>query len=140
MVPMEPQEADDRHEVTLDAVPVSVRRARLACAVLASRLGASPAQVDDVALCVSEAVTNAVLHAYPRPTPAGEVHLSAGLDGDGRLRIVVADDGVGLRRGGSTGGLGRGLAIMDELADELRVVAPSGAGTSVQLTFALRGR
>lgn len=131
------QEAEERYDVSLDAVPVSVRRARRACAELALRCGAA-ARADDIALCVSEAVTNVVRHAYPRPTPAGSVHLSVRLDDDGVLRVVVADDGVGLQRSRSSGGIGRGLAIMDQLADELRIVAPAGAGTSVQLSFRLR--
>lgn len=127
-------------EASYAAVPVSVRRVRRACAALAERFGAPPSRVDDVALAVSEAVTNVVRHAYPPPRDLGEVHVSAGRDDEGALRVVVADDGVGLHASPNTGGLGRGLAIMDELSDELRVLSPPGAGTSVQLTFRLRRR
>jgi stage II sporulation protein AB (anti-sigma F factor) len=53
---------------------------------------------------VSEAVTNAIVHAYPDGAP-GQVRLEAWLD-DELLTVVVADDGVGMSSGRGSPGLG----------------------------------
>ncbi|HLT68525.1 MAG TPA: ATP-binding protein [Acidimicrobiales bacterium] len=75
---------------------------------------ASPQLVDDVVLMVSELVTNAVLHG------AGDVEVT--LDrSDDVVRVEVADEGgFALPRPGRPGSddvTGRGLAIVDALAD-----------------------
>jgi anti-sigma regulatory factor (Ser/Thr protein kinase) len=61
-----------------------------------------------VQIVVSEAVANAVIHAYPDRAP-GQVRLEAWLD-DELLTVVVADDGVGMSSGRGSHGLGEGLA------------------------------
>ena len=79
--------------LTFRAEPDSVPRARTALREFASDVGASVDQVDAVRLASSEAVTNAVLHAY-RDEP-GKVYITAALVSD-ELWIVVSDDGGGL--------------------------------------------
>ncbi len=120
--------------VTYPATPRSVATARHALSVFAAEAGADPQQVDAVRLAVSEAVTNAVLHAYP--DGAGEVHVTVALVCD-ELWVLVGDDGCGLEPRSDRPGLGLGLGLITQLSDEMAVVPRAGGGTEVRMRFAL---
>lgn len=126
-----------RLDLSFVAVPISTRRARLACVGFARHAGASEVVIEDLELCISEAVANVVRHAYQDGGEPGEVHLTARSDGD-ELFFVVADDGVGFDADAPGYRPGRGLTLLDRLAEELLVLSPDGAGCSVQLRFVLR--
>lgn len=91
--------------------------------------------VADVALAVSEAVTNAVKYANVAGGEA-KVELSAAA-GDGWLEVKVRDRGEGFGKG-SSDGLGLGLAIIARLCADLKIVQ-EGDGTEVQMRFPLSG-
>ncbi|WP_205699372.1 ATP-binding protein [Conexibacter sp. SYSU D00693] len=81
-----------------------------------ARLGVCGDRADDVALLVSEVVTNAVRHGGARDEDHVTVELTSE---DHRLRIRVLDGGGGLpaqRRPGSDGGFG--LHLVEALADD----------------------
>jgi len=120
-------------KLTRDAIPESVTGLRHKAAAFATDRGAGPELVDDVALAVSEIVTNAVKYAYETGTE-GVVELDASAAG-GMLDITIRDRGGGFGEG-STDGLGLGLAIVARLCDDLRIVQ-EGAGTEVRMRFAL---
>ena len=121
-----------RLELTLPASPASARRARRAVAATVSELGADDSTVDDVRLCVSEAVTNAVLHAYG--AEAGTVDVTV-LVHDSGVVVVVRDFGSGVMssRGDCEGGLG--LAIIDAMTDQCALSSVSGIGTQISMAF-----
>lgn len=77
--------------LTYRAEPETVPRARRAMSDFARAAGADSRQVDAVRLASSEAITNAVTHAY-REQP-GPVYVTAALV-EGELWILIADDGV----------------------------------------------
>lgn len=78
---------------------------------VAERLGGRP-RLDDLLLCVSEVVTNAVLHAR---TPAT---FTLRLDGDvARVELADQDPTLPLRRAHDLmAPTGRGLRLLDDLA------------------------
>jgi anti-sigma regulatory factor (Ser/Thr protein kinase) len=118
-----------------EADPESVGRARAELARFASRAGASETLVDGLRLAVSEAVTNAVRHAYP--LDPGEIRVRALVAEDG-LEVVVSDDGCGVHRDrADDGGLGFGLALICELSDQMTLAPRSGGGTDVRMRFSL---
>jgi anti-sigma regulatory factor (Ser/Thr protein kinase) len=117
------------------AVPASVPRARAALGAFAAGAGATPGQLADVRLLVSEAVTNVVQHAYD--SMPGEVHLSATVAGE-ELWILIADDGRGLRVRRASQGLGLGLAWMARFSDELTLAERASGGLEVRLRFDLQ--
>jgi anti-sigma regulatory factor (Ser/Thr protein kinase) len=120
-----------------EADPESVGRARAEMAHFASCAGASPTLVDGVRLAVSEAVTNAVRHAYP--VDPGEVRVRA-LAGEDVLEVVVSDDGCGVHRERTSGGgLGFGLALICELSDQMTLAPRSEGGTDIRMCFSLLG-
>lgn len=120
-------------ELQLPSDAPSVAEARQRAAELARRVGAPEA---DVKLAVSEAVGNAVLHAF-RDRPPGTVTVSAALN-RGRLLITVADDGSGMRPNLDSPGLGLGLSLITKLASDVRFDSDSG-GTTVSMSFDAAG-
>lgn len=120
-------------ELTRPAEPETVTAFRHRAAAFAAEQGADPDLVNDVALAVSEAVTNAVKYAN-EPQGTGGVALSASAE-EGWLTLRVGDRGTGFGTG-SSDGLGLGLAIIARLCDDLKIVQ-EGAGTQVMMRFVL---
>ena len=87
--------------------------------------------VADVQLAVTEAATNAVMHAYA--TTPGDVTVTADVH-EGELAIVIADTGTGLVERSDSPGLGVGLSIIATVADEMRITSNAG-GTQIHMTF-----
>jgi anti-sigma regulatory factor (Ser/Thr protein kinase) len=121
-------------ELSLPAVPASVREARHAAAKIATRLDATDRIVDDVKLCVSEAVANAVRHAYASET--GIVDVAVERSGD-ELAVVVRDQGRGLAEFSREGELGFGLRIIARVARRYDISTGPNLGTKIQMFFAL---
>jgi serine/threonine-protein kinase RsbW len=121
---------------TYPAVPDSVARARNALTAFAEEAGADPRQLDAVRLAASEAVTNAVMHAYTQGQ-TGAVHVSASYVED-ELWVLIADTGGGLRPRSNSPGLGLGLAVIAQLADEFQILSRGSGGTELRLRFELR--
>lgn len=120
-------------DLSLPAVPESIRRARLAAVAALSSLELEPAALRDIGLCVSEAVTNAVRHAYA--DDAGAVAISLARRQKGVI-VYVRDSGSGFAGSSSrvdSGGFG--LKIISSLADQYALVSVSGVGTEVVMTF-----
>jgi anti-sigma regulatory factor (Ser/Thr protein kinase) len=122
-------------ELTLPAIADSVPQARGAVVELAEQLGAPSQIVADVALAVSEACTNVVLHAYRDHSEPGTLNIEATLR-DGMLEVLVADEGGGIEAREDSPGLGLGMALMAAVASGLQL-DHDGAATRVHLTFDL---
>lgn len=119
---------------TYEAKPSSVAAARAALAEFAANAGASADQVDGVRLAASEAVTNAVLHAY-RGEP-GPIQVTAALAGS-ELWILVSDEGGGMQPRADRPGLGLGLGLISQVCDDMAIVPRSAGGTEVRILFKL---
>lgn len=88
----------------------------------------------NVKLAVSEAVTNAVMHAYVGADQPGEVRLDARVL-DERVLVTVADDGVGMVPRLDSPGLGVGLPFIAHTTDTLDIEAGDGGGTRLRMSF-----
>jgi anti-sigma regulatory factor (Ser/Thr protein kinase) len=119
---------------TFPAVAESVPRARHALAGFAARAGASREQLDAVRLTSSEALTNAVLHAY-RGEP-GAIQVTAAVVAQ-ELWVLIADEGCGMEPGAERPGLGLGLGLIAKLTDDFTIAARSSGGTEVRMRFDL---
>lgn len=131
-VPDDPNVLFERRE----ARPQSIAQLRHVVTRFAAAAGAPSRQLEDIALAVSEALTNAVVHAYPDVRRPGQmaVHASAH---DRVLEILVSDEGVGMAAEApmATGGLG--YTLMAHVSDELAVRGSPGWGVRTHLTFEL---
>lgn len=121
-------------ELSLAATPEAVREAREAVVAFALQAGVEPRELEGIRLAVSEAVTNAVVHAYR--TAPGLINVSAAQAGE-ELWVLVADDGCGFRVRSDSPGLGLGLIVITRLCQEMRVVHRSTGGTEVRMRFPL---
>ena len=130
----------DGHQLseTVPAVAGSVPRVRQAIARFAVAAGASAAIVDDVRLSVSEAVTNAVLHAYKDRDEPGPVHVTADVDGE-QLFVEVSDEGGGIVPRLDSPGMGLGLPLIAQSAHTMDVHLLETGGTAIRMTFRLAG-
>ena len=117
------------------AEPEAVLCARASLTEFARTAGAGPERLDAIRLAVSEAVTNAVLHAYEKGQP-GMIGLSATYV-SGELWLFVSDDGAGLRARRSGRGLGLGLAVIAQLSDDFQIISRAGGGTELRMLFKL---
>lgn len=116
------------------AVAESVPRARHEIAGFAARAGASGEQIDAVRLTSSEALTNAVLHAYPGEP--GTVQVSAAVISR-ELVVLIADEGCGMQPGAQRPGLGLGLGLIAKLTDDFEIGPRASGGTEVRMRFDL---
>ena len=122
--------------------------ARAAVAAFASQLDPTLGEIGDIKTAVSEAVTNAVVHAYPEKL--GMVMLRVRILPDERLEIVVKDHGVGIPDVEkaktplyTTGGeerSGMGFTIMESFKDTVKVKSAPGKGTTVTMCRRIRKR
>jgi anti-sigma regulatory factor (Ser/Thr protein kinase) len=117
------------------AVPDAVPLARSALAEVAAAAGAQGERLDEIRLAVSEALTNAVVHAY-RDHDGGRFHVTAAV-ASGELWILISDDGRGLHAWNDSRGLGIGLSLISGLSDDFAIVTRASGGTEVQMRFDL---
>jgi serine/threonine-protein kinase RsbW len=125
--------------LTFPSKPDYLLLARLALAGLARSVPLDPEVLADLKLAVTEACGNAVRHAYGEAE--GPVTV-AFVTGDGRLEMIVEDQGSGFEKAvlgawpaedRQEGGMG--MAIMRAIVDELDVRdRPDGQGTVVRMT------
>lgn len=115
----------------------SVPELRRAVQEFAAGHGAGRAVLGDVALAVSEAATNAVIHAFLEREPGTvRVCASAGVD---EILVVVTDDGRGMQPRPDSPGLGMGLPLIGQVTTHFDIRVPDGGGTELSMTFAAPG-
>jgi serine/threonine-protein kinase RsbW len=124
----------ERFEQRWDASPAAVAQIRHAVVDFAREVGLTDGLCGDIALAVTEAATNAVVHAYAG-APGGTLTVRAERQGDG-LHVCIRDDGAGVRPRPDSPGLGLGLPLIAQLTAQLELHAPEQGGTEVQMTFA----
>ena len=115
--------------------------ARAVVACFAAQMDPTLNELEDIKTAVSEAVPNAIVHAYP--TTVGKVVLKARICQGNVLEITVKDHGKGIpdidkarQPMYTTGGeerSGMGFTIMESFMDKLTVRSTPGKGTTVMM-------
>lgn len=115
--------------------------ARSAAAAFAAQLDPTLDELGDIKTAVSEAVTNAIVHAYP--DTLGKVELKLRLYPGNELELIVRDWGIGipdiekartpLFTTGNEERSGMGFTIMESFMDTLRVRSAPQKGTTVTM-------
>ena len=133
-----------RCTLVFPARPEYLLLARLATTGVARIGRADEEALADLKLAVTEAAANACRHAYADAVGDVTVHLDLG--GDGRLEVIVEDDGPGFAEddvetwsADDPGEDGMGLAIIRAVVDDVEIgPRASGAGTRLRFTRSLR--
>jgi serine/threonine-protein kinase RsbW len=89
-----------------------------------------------VALAVTEAVSNVVVHAYTESTGDNLVELEIRVE-DAQLVIHVRDQGRGMVPRHDSPGLGYGLPLINRVADRVELSSVNGHGTEMCIRFTL---
>jgi serine/threonine-protein kinase RsbW/stage II sporulation protein AB (anti-sigma F factor) len=131
-----PVPVTDRFSAVYPADPPSVSSIRHSLSDYARGLGVPDDVVSAAGLAVSEATTNAVVHAYADDPEPGHVAVQAGID-DGMLWVTVCDEGRGMRPRPDSPGLGLGLPLIAQMAASFEVHERDSGGTEVRMRFAL---
>ena len=122
--------------------------ARSAVACFAAQMDPTLNELEDIKTAVSEAVTNAIVHAYPEAL--GTVQVKVRVCGENVLEITVRDHGRGIpdieqarQPMFTTGGAersGMGFTIMESFMDAVTVRSVPGRGTTVVMKKKLSRR
>lgn len=122
--------------------------ARVVVAAFVSRLDPTLEEMSDIKTAVSEAVTNAIIHAYE--DRAGIIFINAFLEAN-KLLVEVIDRGAGIedleqaRQPLYTSKpelerSGMGFTIMENFMDEIYLHSERGSGTRVTLVKYIRSK
>jgi serine/threonine-protein kinase RsbW len=124
----------------LDAVypaqPTRVAEIRRDVANIAAIFGADETALLRITLAVSEAATNAILHAYRGNVVEGDVRVLVS-HADEFLDVSIRDAGVGMSPRADSPGLGLGLGLMAHEAYQCEIKSSPTGGTEVVLRFEL---
>ena len=115
--------------------------ARSAVSCFAAQMDPTMEELGDIRTAVSEAVTNAIVHAYP--DGLGIITMRCRVLKDNVLDIVIKDRGVGLpdiekarqpmfTTGGSDRS-GMGITIMESFMTDVKILSQEGKGTIVHM-------
>lgn len=131
-------------KLRLPAISVNEGVARSAISAFVAELDPTVEELGDIRLAVSEAVTNAIVHAY-RDLPRGEVgnvYISVRLYDTREVSVEISDNGCGIENveeamrpafttGEGTERSGMGFLVMESFTDTLSVKSKLGRGTTV---------
>ncbi|NLY38536.1 MAG: anti-sigma F factor [Firmicutes bacterium] len=122
--------------------------ARVVVAAFASRLDPTLDEISDIKTAVSEAVTNAIIHAYE--DRVGLITITAYLE-QNKLTVEIKDEGIGIEdlemarqplytSKPELDRSGMGFTIMENFMDEVKVYSAPGKGTTVVLVKEIRSK
>ena len=123
-------------EWNLDADPDEVGHARRAATRFAHENDVANPPLEDMALAISEALTNIVLHAY-RDAEPGTFSMTVDVKpAEQRVQVLIRDSGAGVAPRPDSTGLGLGLPLIAQVTESFELHdGPDGVGTEVRMTF-----
>lgn len=121
--------------------PENEKIVRTTAAVFASVLDPTLEEISDFKTAVSEAVTNAIIHAYPKTNGDIETYFKRE---NKKVTVIITDYGVGIKDVEKSmqplyttlhtqERSGMGFTFMEAFADEVKVKSELGRGTTVKL-------
>jgi len=122
---------------TAPATAESVPELRQAVVDFADQHGVPEPCLEDIRLAVSEALSNAVVHAF-RGRADGTVIASVTVGASDWVEVRVTDDGSGMAPRNDSPGLGLGLPLIRHLTDQFEHRSPPDSdGTELWMRFRL---
>lgn len=134
-------------EVKFNSASINEGFARVCVAAFCVQLNPTVDELSDIKTAVSEAVTNCVVHAYPKHN--GIITLSCEIENN-TVKIAVSDEGVGIKdiekarepfftTKPDEERSGMGFAVMESFMDKVEVVKNKLKGTTVTLYKQIAG-
>ena len=121
---------------SIPALADEVGSVRRAAVEFARAAGVPDLRLEDLRLAISEALSNAVLHAFRTHDLPGTVTVTVDVTPDQLVEAVVRDDGMGMSPRGDSPGLGLGLGLIASVADAVEQRLPAdGVGFELWMCF-----
>ena len=128
-------------EVKFKALSINEGFARICVAGFCVQLNPSVDELGDIKTAVSEAVTNCVVHAYPKGN--GIITMRCEIEGNG-VKITISDSGIGIKdiqkarepfftTKPSEERSGMGFAVMESFMDKVDVDKNQSGGITVTM-------
>jgi len=127
-------------KIEFPSLSVNEELARKVVADFAAQLDPTLEELEDIKTAVGEAVSNAILHAYPNNL--GEVAIRCRILRDDMLDVVIKDNGKGIENVNrakmpmfttTSGRSGMGFTIMESFMTSCEVKSEVGKGTTVHM-------
>ncbi len=135
-------------KLTLESRSSNESFARVAVAAFVAQLDPTIEELNDIRTCVSEAVTNCIVHAYKQAL--GKIYITVSLSDNAVVTVKIKDKGCGIADVKqameplfTTGGderAGLGFAVMESFSDKVAVRSKPGVGTTVTIQKKIRQR
>jgi stage II sporulation protein AB (anti-sigma F factor) len=140
-------ESINKIKLELPCISENEALARNIAAVFSSPLDPTVEELTEIKTAVSEAVSNAILHAYGEDKE-GPIFLEMEATKSGKIIIIVEDRGVGIEdvprameplytTGDSNERSGMGFTVMESFMDKIQVDSHPGKGTKVTMIKSL---
>ena len=135
------QEVCNEVEIKFQAISMNESFARVAVSAFVASLNLTVEELADVKTAVSEAVTNAIIHAYRNK--GGIITMNCKMEGE-MVTITIIDEGIGMANveqameplyttSPELERSGMGFSFMEAFMDELEVTSTVGVGTCVRM-------
>lgn len=135
------QDVCNEVEIKFQALSMNESFARVAVSAFVASLNPTVEEISDVKTAVSEAVTNAIIHAYRNE--GGMITMNCKMEGE-VVTITITDEGIGMENVDQAmeplyttcpelERSGMGFSFMEAFMDELEVTSTLGVGTSVRM-------
>ncbi len=132
---------ENEMKLRLPAKSENESAARSAISAFVALLNPTVEELGDIRLAVSEAVTNAIVHAY-KEREDGLIYISVRLYSDREITVEISDKGCGIENvekaqepffttGNGEDRCGMGFLVMQSFMDALSVKSKVGRGTTV---------
>lgn len=136
-------------KLIIDSKSINEGYSRVAVGAFVASVDPNLEELTDIKTAVSEAVTNAIVHAYNQKS--GKIYINVSIMENNIIRIKIRDKGIGIENvqkameplfttaaSGERAGLG--FAVMESFMDKVKVASKPGKGTTVTLEKRIWGK
>lgn len=130
----------NKAEIKMFSLSENIGFARMAVATFGAQLDFTLAEIEEIKVAISEAVSNCIIHGYQNQ-PEGEIYLAMFIE-DNSLILLVEDFGVGIVNveeamqpsfTTSDERMGLGMVFMNSFMNEMTIDSTPGKGTKVRM-------
>lgn len=127
-------------KMEMSSMSENISFARVAVAAFAAQLDFTLAEIEEIKVAVSEAVSNCIIHGYAN-RPEEKVIIDMAIE-DGKLKIDIEDFGIGIedieaamQPAFSTGEdrMGLGLVFINSFMNEMDLISTPDKGTLIKM-------
>ncbi|MGM0369706.1 MAG: anti-sigma F factor [Bacillota bacterium] len=130
---------DNRAKLIIESRTDNLGLARVTTASFASQLDFTVAEIEELKVAISEAISNSIIHGYQEEV--GEIIIDMKLEHE-QLVLLVEDQGAGIDDAEEAikasytttdNRMGLGLTFIDSFMDQVEIDSELGAGTKLKM-------